>query len=165
MIPFTPCGRLLTNPIRAVFHRATAHTERAGPEDIDMLSHRLIQGAQRPELQLALRCHAIPLKRLRFEQAQVEDWLRRREAYVRANSGKPANRPVPQEEPGGVRPGFAHPVENTASQVRYGSGIPPSVSHTIHGSRPSSPVTNSVIRSFQDSSSSGATCRCPLRVT
>ncbi|WP_234714715.1 MULTISPECIES: hypothetical protein [Mycobacteroides] len=84
-----------------VFHRGTAHTEPAGTGEIDMLSRRLIQGAQRSELDLALRCDAQPITRISVEQEQLEDWLRRREAYVRADSGKPPDRPTPPARPAG----------------------------------------------------------------
>lgn len=82
-----------------VFHRGTAHTEPAGTGEIDMLSRRLVQGAQRPELDLALRCAAQPITRIGVEQEQLEDWLRRREAFIRANSGKPPDRPPPRPKP------------------------------------------------------------------
>ncbi|PQM50315.1 hypothetical protein C5U48_20775 [Mycolicibacter virginiensis] len=78
-----------------VFHRGTAHTEPAGTGEIDMLSRRLVQGVQRPELDLEVECTAEPLTRISIEQEELEDWLRRREAYVRANSGKPPDRPAP----------------------------------------------------------------------
>ncbi len=84
-----------------VFHRGTAHTEPAGTGEIDMLSRRLIQGAQRPELDLALRCDAQPITRISVEQEQLEDWLRRHEAYIRANSGKLPDRPTPPARPAG----------------------------------------------------------------
>ena len=92
-----------------IFHRGTAYTEPAGPEDIDMLSRRLVQGVQQPELDLDLGCTADPLVRLHVEQEQLDDWLRRREAYVRANSGKPPDRPAPRPKPvpNPARPGWA----------------------------------------------------------
>lgn len=82
-----------------VFHRGTAQTEPAGTGEIDMLSKRLVQGIQKPQLALTLECTADPLTRISVEQEQLEDWLRRREAYVRANNGKPPDRPPPRPKP------------------------------------------------------------------
>lgn len=92
-----------------IFHRGTAHTEPAGPEEIEMLSRRLVQGVQQPELDLALGCTAGPIVRLRMDDEQLDDWLRRREVYVRANSGKPPDRPPPRPKPAPnpARPGWA----------------------------------------------------------
>lgn len=84
-----------------IFHRGTAHTEPAGPEEIEMLSRRLVQGVLKPELDLALGCTAEPIIPINFEQEQLEDWLRRREAFIRANSGRPPDRPAPPSRPTG----------------------------------------------------------------
>ncbi|MGV0740628.1 hypothetical protein ABQF35_30300 [Mycobacterium syngnathidarum] len=89
-----------------VFHRGAARTAPAGPKEVEMLERRLLQGAQRPELDLALGCAANPLMRLSVAQEQLDDWLRRREAYIRANSGKPPDRPPPRPKP---RPNPARP--------------------------------------------------------
>lgn len=72
-----------------VFHRGAARTAPAGTKEVDMLERRLLQGAQRAELDLTLTATAEPLMRLSIEREDSEDWLRRHEAYVRANSGKP----------------------------------------------------------------------------
>ncbi|MCM3898072.1 GPI anchored serine-threonine rich family protein [Gordonia sputi] len=82
-----------------VFHRGTARTAPAGPIEMEMLGRRLVAGAQRQELDLELTADAEPLMRLRIEREELEDWLRRHEAYVRANSGKPADRPPPRPKP------------------------------------------------------------------
>lgn len=89
-----------------IFHRGTAHTQPAGPEEVDMLSRRLVQGVQKPELDLAFECTADPIVRLRVDEEQLDDWLLRRERYIRANSGKPRDRPVPRARPEGL-PGLA----------------------------------------------------------
>ncbi len=101
-------GAKYNAPAGTVFHRGTAHTEPAGTGEIDMLSKRLLQGAQRPELDLALRCTADPIIRLSVKQEELEDWLRRREAFIRANSGKPPDRPPPRPKPtpNPARPGW-----------------------------------------------------------
>lgn len=78
-----------------VFHRGTAHTEPAGTGEIEMLSRRLVQGTLKPELDVALRCTADPLTRISVAKEELEAWLRRRETFVRANSGKPPDRPPP----------------------------------------------------------------------
>ena len=84
-----------------IFHRSTAHTEPADPEDIDMLSQRLVQNLQRPQLDLSLGCSAHPIVRLRVEPEQLDEWLRRREAHVRENCDKPSDRPTPPRKSGG----------------------------------------------------------------
>lgn len=99
-----------------VFHRGTAHTEPAGAGEIEMLSRRLVQGTQKPELDLALRCTAQPITRIGVEQEQLEDWLRRREAFIRANSGKPPDRPPPRPKP---QPNPARP--RWAADYAYGA--------------------------------------------
>ncbi|OLT79695.1 hypothetical protein BKG58_19905 [Mycobacteroides abscessus subsp. abscessus] len=92
-----------------VFHRGTARTAPAGPMEMEMLGRRLVAGAQRKELALELTADAEPLMRLSIEREQLEDWLRRHEAYVRANSGKPADRPPPRPkpQPNPARPAWA----------------------------------------------------------
>lgn len=62
-----------------VFHRATAHTEPAGTGEIDMLSKRLVQGAQRAELDLTIGCTTDLIVPLRVDEEQLEVWLLRRE--------------------------------------------------------------------------------------
>ncbi|MEX3652456.1 hypothetical protein ABFW14_10060 [Mycolicibacterium fortuitum] len=89
-----------------VFHRGTAHTEPAGTGEIEMLSRRLVRGMQKPELDLVLRGTADPLTRISVEQEELEDWLRRREAFIRANSGRPPDRPAPPARRAGP-PGLA----------------------------------------------------------
>jgi hypothetical protein len=54
-----------------------------------MLQERLLEGQRQPDLDLALGAAANPLIRLIADRAQMEDWLRRHEVYVRANSKKP----------------------------------------------------------------------------
>ncbi|WP_237570815.1 hypothetical protein [Mycolicibacterium lacusdiani] len=71
-----------------VFHRGAARTAPAGPKEMEMLSRRLVQGTQRPELDLTLGYVAEPIIRFSVEQEQLDDWMRRREKYVRANAGK-----------------------------------------------------------------------------
>lgn len=88
-----------------VFHRGTAHTEPAGTGEIEMLSRRRVQGTLKPELDVAFRCTADPLTRISVEKEELEDWLRRREAFIRANSGRPPDRPAPPARragPGGL---------------------------------------------------------------
>ncbi|SIN36533.1 Uncharacterised protein [Mycobacteroides abscessus subsp. abscessus] len=82
-----------------VFHRGAARTAPAGTKEVEMLERRLLQGAQRAELDLTLTATADPLTRLSIERENFEDWLRRHETYVRANSGKPADRPPPRPKP------------------------------------------------------------------
>lgn len=103
-----------------VFYRGTAQTEPAGTGEIDMLSKRLVQGAQRPELDLALGCTADPIVRLHVEQEELDDWLRRREAFIRANSGKPPDRPPPRPKPAPnpARPSWA-PYASLSSLSGY----------------------------------------------
>lgn len=90
-----------------VFHRGAARTAPAGPQEVEMLSRRLLQGVQRPELDLTLRATANPIMRLSIVREHTEDWLQRHEAYVRANSGKPADRPParPTPTPNSAQPG------------------------------------------------------------
>jgi hypothetical protein len=82
-----------------VFHRGAGRTAPAGPKEVEMLGRRLLQGAQRPELDLTMTANADPLIRLSIEREQLEDWLCRHETYVRANSGKPPDRPPPRLKP------------------------------------------------------------------
>ena len=90
-----------------VFHRGAGRTAPAGPVEVEMLGRRLLQGTQRQELDLTLAATADPLIRLSIEREQFEDWLCRHETYVRANSGKPADRPPPRPKP---QPNPARPV-------------------------------------------------------
>ncbi|OBF99017.1 hypothetical protein A5772_13660 [Mycolicibacter sinensis] len=81
-----------------IFNRGSARTAPASPGDIEMLSDRLLQGARQPDLDLKLRCTADPLYRLNIGREQVQEWLSRHEAYVRATSGEPpAPVPTPAE--------------------------------------------------------------------
>lgn len=82
-----------------VFHRGAAQSEPAGPDDVEMLSKRLLQGAQRPQLNLTLTATADPLIRLSVGREEVENWLSRREEHIRKNSGKPPERPAPPPTP------------------------------------------------------------------
>jgi len=82
-----------------VFHRGAARTAPAGPKEVEMLGQRLLLGTRRPELDLTLTVTAEPLMRLSIERDQLEDWLQRHERYIRANSGKPADRPPPRPKP------------------------------------------------------------------
>lgn len=54
-----------------------------------MLGERLLHGARQPDLDLALVSATEPLTRLQVDRDQVQSWLTRHEAYVRANSGAP----------------------------------------------------------------------------
>ncbi|MEM6108468.1 RNA-binding domain-containing protein [Mycobacterium sp. 050272] len=72
-----------------VFHRGAAQTEPAGPKVIAMLQERLLEGQRKPELDLAFATQAEPLARLSADSEDIEDWLRRHEAHIRANSGQP----------------------------------------------------------------------------
>lgn len=72
-----------------VFHRGAAQTEPAGPKVIAMLQERLLEGQRKPELDLAFATQAEPLARLSADPEEIEDWLRRHEAHIRANSGQP----------------------------------------------------------------------------
>lgn len=91
-----------------VFHRGAARTAPAGPKEVEMLEQRLLQGTLRPGLDLTLAATADPLIRLSIEREQLEDWLRRHETYIRANCGKPADRPPPRPKPSPnpARPGW-----------------------------------------------------------
>ena len=60
-----------------------------------MLQERRREGQRKPDLELAFGAHAQPLTRLNAGGDQVEDWLTRRERYVRANSGQPEPPPPP----------------------------------------------------------------------
>jgi hypothetical protein len=80
----------------AVFHRGSAHTEPAGPKEIEMLGERLLHGARKPDLDLALVSVSDPLTRLRVNRDEIEDWLTRHEVFVRANSGAPPPPPPPK---------------------------------------------------------------------
>lgn len=82
-----------------VFHRGAARTAPAGTKEVEMLERRLLQGAQRSELELVLTAAAEPLMRLSVERSQLEDWLRRHETYVRANSGRPPAAPPRRPNP------------------------------------------------------------------
>lgn len=70
-----------------IFHRGAALTTQAGPDEIEMLCERLLQGAQQPEIDLRFSCGATPLKRLNTDDAILADWLLRHEAIIRRNSG------------------------------------------------------------------------------
>ncbi|MCV7218508.1 hypothetical protein H7J51_24925 [Mycobacterium crocinum] len=83
----------------AVFHRGAAHTEPAGPKEIEMLGERLLHGVRQPDLDLALVSASDPLTRLRVNRDEVEDWLTRHEVFVRANSGAPPPPPPPTPPP------------------------------------------------------------------
>jgi hypothetical protein len=82
--------------IGIVFHRGAAHTEPARPKEIAMLQERLLEGQRQPDLELAFDAQAQPLTRLSADPDEIEDWLRRHEAYVRANSGQPPPPPPPR---------------------------------------------------------------------
>ncbi|WP_170914985.1 MULTISPECIES: RNA-binding domain-containing protein [unclassified Mycobacterium] len=84
-----------------VFHRGSARTAPAGPKEVEMLGRRLVQGTQRPELDLTLDCAAEPLIRLSADREQRDDWLRRHEGYVRAHSRKPPEPPPPSSTASG----------------------------------------------------------------
>lgn len=58
-----------------------------------MLGERLLQGTQRPALDLTLLSDADPMTRLNASRDKVLDWLSRHEVYVRANSGAPSDPP------------------------------------------------------------------------
>lgn len=92
-----------------VFHRGAGRTAPAGPKEVEMLGRRLLEGAQRPEVDLTLTATADPLIRLSIERENLEDWLRRHETYIRANSGKPPDRPPPRPrpQPNPARPAWA----------------------------------------------------------
>lgn len=78
-----------------VFHRGAAHTEPAGPKEVQMLGERLLHGVRQPDLDLALVFAAEPLTRLHADADQLQEWLARHEQYVRANSGAPPPAPSP----------------------------------------------------------------------
>ncbi len=91
-----------------IFHRSSAITERAGPNDILMLEERLLRGVLEPDLDLELSMQAAPLSRLDVDQAGVMDWLARREKFVRSTATRP-ERPPPSPRPPGLAgmPDFA----------------------------------------------------------
>jgi hypothetical protein len=102
-----------------VFHRGAAHTEPAGPKEMAMLQERLLQGAQQPDLSLDLVASADPLIRLEANKAQVQNWLQRHEAFVRANSGQP---PPPPPKPPSSSPAFPYTgLSNFDFGVRIGN--------------------------------------------
>lgn len=78
-----------------VFHRGAAHSEPAGPKEVAMLGERLLHGARKPDLDLALVSESDPLTRLRVNREEIEDWLTRHEVFVRGNSGAPPPPPPP----------------------------------------------------------------------
>lgn len=78
-----------------VFHRGAAQTEPAGPKVIAMLQERLLEGQREPDLELEFDTQAGPLTRLSANPEEIEDWLRRHEAHIRANSGQPPPPPAP----------------------------------------------------------------------
>ncbi|WP_131811344.1 hypothetical protein [Mycobacterium kubicae] len=85
-----------------VFHRGAAQTEPAGPKELAMLQERLLEGQREPDLDVQFDIQAEPLARLRANPEEIEDWLRRHEAHIRANSGQPpppAPRPSRRETP------------------------------------------------------------------
>jgi hypothetical protein len=84
-----------------IFHRGAAQSEPASPSQVRMLEERLLGGVRQQDIDLTLRGAADPLTRISVDQKQLDDWLHRHEAYVRANSGKPPNRPAPRARPTG----------------------------------------------------------------
>ncbi|ORJ52612.1 AlbA family DNA-binding domain-containing protein [Mycobacterium simiae] len=95
----------------AVFHRGAAQTEPAGPKELAMLQERLLEGQREPDLDLEFDAQAEPLTRLRANPEEIEDWLHRREAYVRANSGQP---PPPAPPPTSSKTSSPFPLGGAA---------------------------------------------------
>lgn len=95
----------------AVFHRGAAQTEPAGPKELAMLQERLLEGQRDPDLELEFNTQAEPLVRLRANPEEIEDWLHRHEAHIRANSGQPSP-PAPPPASSKISPLF--PLGNPA---------------------------------------------------
>lgn len=73
-----------------IFHRGAARTAPANPQDVTMLSARLVAALRAPGLALDLSAHAPNrLMRLDIDGAAVNEWLAKREAHVRATVEKP----------------------------------------------------------------------------
>lgn len=73
-----------------IFHRGAARTAPANPQDVTMLSTRLVAAFRAPGLALELSAHAPDrLMRLGADEAAMNDWLAKREAHVRATVKKP----------------------------------------------------------------------------
>jgi len=67
-----------------IFHRAEAHTEPAGPKEVEMLEERLLQGVREPDLELNLEVlESKPLVRLDVGPDAIERWIEAREAHAR----------------------------------------------------------------------------------
>jgi hypothetical protein len=60
-----------------------------------MLQERLLEGQQNPDLDVEFETQAEPLTRLSANPEEIEDWLRRHEAHIRATSGQPPPPPPP----------------------------------------------------------------------
>lgn len=73
-----------------IFHRGAARTAPANPQDVTMLSTRLVAAFRAPGLALKLSAHA-PNRLMRLDAGEiaVNDWLAKREAHVRATVEKP----------------------------------------------------------------------------
>jgi hypothetical protein len=73
-----------------IFHRGAARTAPANPQDVSMLSTRLVAAFRAPGLALDLSAHAPNrLMRLDIDDTAVDEWLAKREAHVRATVEKP----------------------------------------------------------------------------
>jgi hypothetical protein len=79
----------------AIYHRGTAQSEPAGPQEVAMLQERLLAGARQPELDLALAAQGAPLTRQEGNRDDVQAWLDRREKYIQENTHKPPSQPPP----------------------------------------------------------------------
>jgi hypothetical protein len=76
-----------------IFHRAEAHTEPAGPKEVEMLEERLLQGVREPDLELNLEVlESKPLVRLDVGPDAIARWIKAREAHARE-----ASRPDPSD--------------------------------------------------------------------
>ncbi len=104
-----------------VFVRGAAHTEPAGPKEIQMLGERLLHGVRQPDLDLALVFAAEPLTRLNTGADQVQEWLTRHERYVRANSGAPP--PPPPRQRREPQTPFEHFVQMSDLSSSIGSTL------------------------------------------
>lgn len=77
-----------------IYHRGAGRTAPANPDDVKMLSDRIVAGLRPTGLTLELRAEARdPLMRLNGSEEAQQDWLDRREAHLRVTVEKPEPEP------------------------------------------------------------------------
>lgn len=87
-----------------IFHRGTGQTEPAGSREVAMLSQRLVQGVEEPELDLELKLSSTPLIRHSLDDETIDEWLDEREEHLnkQRKPEKPPPRPPPERPPGSL---------------------------------------------------------------